>query len=402
MRTTSPGDAASDTAVHLDPARFGTAAIIFGVGLLVEVVVGVDHAALVCAMVGFGLVADGFGWWRRFWFTPRSAVALTVLRVMIGGTVLAYALSLAPDLTTFFSDGGLLPDPNYRDGRYGVFQWWDGDVALWTMYAVLVASAVAVVAGRGVRLAGPAMWFAVISFHQDNPSLLNGGDDLVRIWTAYFAVFALLTPSRFLSVPLFGRREADGVRRWPEAPSWFLRVAQIQLTVIYPATVIAKLPGDTWTDGTAALYALGLEDFERFWIPEFMRTSILAGTTMTWATIAIELALPFLLWTRRTRWIGIIAGVGLHLGFDYTMRVGFFFWALAVGYAAFVRPEEYEWALRRVTRPFDVRRFRTEPGPPTDEPGTGRGPAVAEPVDAVARVTETGARSDASAPPLHR
>ena len=85
---------------------------------------------------------------------------------------------------------------------------------------------------RGVRVAAPLMWLAVMSFHQDNPSLLNGGDDLLRIWTAYFAVFAALTPSRFLSVPLFGRRDEHGVRRWPLAPTWIVRVAQIQLTVI--------------------------------------------------------------------------------------------------------------------------------------------------------------------------
>ena len=41
-------------------------------------------------------------------------------------------------------------------------------------------------------------------------------------------------------------------------------------------TSIAKLDGDTWREGTAALYALGLVDFERFWVPAFVRENLLA------------------------------------------------------------------------------------------------------------------------------
>jgi hypothetical protein len=332
----------------VDLVRLGSAIVMVGVGVLAEAALGLAHGALVGGLLACGYLVVTFGWWRRFWLEPTSAATLTVMRVMVGGTVFAYGLSLSRDVTVFFSEDGLLPSPTYRDGRFGVFQWWEGDGALWTMYAVLLASALAVIAGRGVRVAAPLMWLAVMSFHQDNPSLLNGGDDLLRIWTAYFAVFAALTPSRFLSVPLFGRRDEHGVRRWPLAPTWIVRVAQIQLTVIYPATVIAKLPGETWRNGTASLYALGLQDFERFWVPEFMRTSVYLGTFMTWFTLAVEISLPFLLWTRRTRWIGMVAGLGMHLGFDYTMRVGFFMWSLAIGYAAFVKPGEFERALRRL------------------------------------------------------
>lgn len=332
----------------VDLVRLGSAIAMVGIGVLAEAGLGIDHGGLVGGLVAAGYLLVTFGWWRRFWVEPMSAATLTVMRVMVGVTVFAYGLSLSRDVTVFFSEDGLLPSPTYRDGRFGVFQWWEGDGALWTMYAVLLASAAAVIAGRGVRVAAPLMWLAVMSFHQDNPSLLNGGDDLLRIWTAYFAIFAVLTPSRFLSVPLFGRRDEHGVRRWPLAPSWIVRVAQIQLTVVYPATVIAKLPGETWRNGTASLYALGLQDFERFWIPDFMRTSVYLGTFMTWFTLALEISLPFLLWTRRTRWMGIVAGLGMHLGFDYMMRVGFFMWSLAIGYAAFVKPEEFERALRWV------------------------------------------------------
>lgn len=288
--------------------------------------------------------------WSAFWFTPQPASTLTAMRVMIGATSVAWALSILPDLQTFYFDDGLLSEPSYASNRLGLFQWFRSDTAVVVVWSTMLLSALAVSAGRLVRLAAPVLWLAMMTMQQGAPSALNAGDLLLRIWTTYLALFAVLTPAAHLSHSLLGRR-GDGPR-WPLAPSWLIRLAQIQLTVIYPATVIAKLEGDTWREGTAALYALGLQDFERFWVPQFLRESLILGNVMTWFTLGVELSLPFLLWTRRTRWLGIVLGIVMHIGFDYVMRLGFFLPALAIGYLAFVQPAEVErarsWLHRRV------------------------------------------------------
>ncbi len=283
--------------------------------------------------------------WSRFWFTPQPGSTITVIRVALGVACLAWAGSILPDLGTFYFDDGLLREPSYADHRLGLFQWFTSDTAVVVVWSTMVVASLALIVGRGVRLAAPALWIVTLTMQQGAPDALNAGDLLLRIWTVYYALFAVLTPSRFLSMPLFGQRTETGSRDWPLAPSWLLRVAQLQLTVIYPATVIAKLDGDTWREGTAALYALGLRDFERFWLPDLMRENLIAGNLMTWFTLGVELSLPFLLWTRRTRWLGIGLGVLMHAGFDYTMRLGFFFPAMLIGYLAFVRPGEMARAL---------------------------------------------------------
>ncbi len=282
--------------------------------------------------------------WQTFWFTPGSAATLVAMRTMLGIASLGWTLSMLPDLATFYFDDGLLPSPRYADHRLGLFQWFTSDAAVVVAWLAMSAAAIALIVGRGVRIAAPLLWITTLTMQQGAVTALNAGDLLMRIWTAYFALYAVLTPSRFLDVPLFGR-SLNGSRQWPTAPLWLVRLAQLQLTVIYPATVVAKLDGDTWREGTAALYALGLRDFERFWLPTFMRENLVLGNLMTWFTIAAEIALPFLLWTRRTRWFGIAVGILLHGGFDYTMRLGFFFPAMVIGYLAFVRPDEMERAL---------------------------------------------------------
>ncbi|MCB0996523.1 MAG: HTTM domain-containing protein [Acidimicrobiales bacterium] len=307
--------------------------------------------------------------WNRFWFTPAPVTTLTVIRTLLGFTVFCWGLSVLPDLRTFYFQDGLMPTPSYADHRLGLLQWFTSDAAVVVVFVAMMLGAVALMAGRFVRVAAPVVWITLISLELDNTSVLNAGDNLLRIWAVYFAIFALLTPSRFLDVPLWGRRGVDGAQPFPVGPTWLLRVMQLQLTVIYPATVVAKLDGDTWREGTAAIYALGLTDFERFWVPDVVRENLVLGNLMTWWTIGLELALPFLLWTKRTRWAGIILGIGMHAGFDYTMRLGFFLWAMTMGYLSFVRPDETARPLRRLA----ALRWRSPPevaapDPPPVEP----------------------------------
>lgn len=287
--------------------------------------------------------------WQRFWFTPTSSSIFALMRTLLGVSCFFWALSILPDLRTFYFDDGLLPEPTYRDDRYGLFQWFTGDTAVVVVWIALVAASLSLAFGRLTRLGAPVLWLMLMTMQQGAVNVLNAGDGLLRIWTAYFALFALFTPNRFLDAPLLGERTPSG-RQWPLAPTWLVRLAQIQLTIIYPATIIAKLEGDTWREGTASIYALGLVDFERFWVPAFVREDLLVGNVMTYFTVAVELSIPFLLWTRRTRWLGLAAGIAMHVGFDYTMRLGFFFPAMLVGYVAFVRPDELERFMRGAVR----------------------------------------------------
>ncbi len=292
--------------------------------------------------------------WRRFWFRPVPATTVVAMRVLLGFATLGWALSITLDLRTFYFDDGLLPTPNYADYRLGLFQWLTGDVTVVIVWGSMVLGAISLIAGRRVRIGAPLLWIATLTLQQGAPNALNAGDILLRVWTSYFALFAVLTPRQLVDVPLFGLRGPTGTREWPIVSSWIVRLVQIQLTVIYPATVIAKLDGETWRRGTAALYALELQDFERFWLPDFVRQNLAVGNLLTWVTLGIEFSLPFLLWTRRTRWLGIVAGLAMHAGFDYTMRLGFFFPAMAIGYLAFIRPSEMERTLD-VVRSLPVR-----------------------------------------------
>ncbi len=278
--------------------------------------------------------------WHAFWFTPQPGSVLALWRTTLGVTATVWLLSLSLDLGAFYGEGGLNPDPAYFGGRTGILRWWESDIAVYLVFFAGLASALLLVAGRGIRVAAPVLALEIMSLQFDNPVVSNSVDVLLRIWCVLFAIFALLTPSRLSGASLFGMTTPRGEVEHPLAPTWFLRLVQIQLTVIYPASVIAKFEGEKWLDGTASLYALGLEQLERFPVPGFIRESLLIGGVLTYCTLALEITLPFLLWIPRTRRLAILLGLALHFGFDYPLRLGFFSWSMAIGYVAFLTPTE--------------------------------------------------------------
>lgn len=71
-------------------------------------------------------------------------------------------------------------------------------------------------------------------------------------------------------------------------------------------------------------------------LPAWIWTAAQAGT------LIFEIGAPIWFSWRRTRWLAIIAGCGLHLGIAVMMnRVGFFSLQMVSFYALFVRPEEW-------------------------------------------------------------
>jgi hypothetical protein len=204
-----------------------------------------------------------------------------------------------------------------------------------TLVVVTLASAVSLVIGYHARVAALLVFLGVLSFERRNPFVFDSGDSLIRIIAFYLA----LSPSgAALSLDRW-RRARERFWEMPLRTQWGLRLMQIQLSVVYLSTVWAKTRGVTWNNGTAVSYALRIKDLERFHVPTTISDSVFLSNVMTYGTLAIELAIAVLVWNRRARpWV-LGLGVALHLGIEYSIRVGFFTLAMFVLYLAVVPPD---------------------------------------------------------------
>jgi len=282
--------------------------------------------------------------WRRFWFAPQSTATLGVVRIAYGIVALAWTISLAPDLDTFFTRSGIVPtQPSVR--------WWfdplnnyQSNLALYICYAVLIVGCVALLVGYRTRLASIVVFLGILTLERRNPFIFNSGDLLVR----NLALFLMLAPAG-ASLSL-DRWRKDRARFWehPARAPWALRLIQIQISVTYLATVWAKVRGTTWNDGTAVSYALRIGDLQRLHAPGWLTHNIVAANLMTYGTLALETSLAILVWNRKARPYVLSLGVLMHVLIALNIIVGFFSMAILTAYVSFVPPDTMASVIDRV------------------------------------------------------
>lgn len=296
--------------------------------------------------------------WDRFFFAEASTVNAVAIRIAFGSVILGWALSLWPDLFTFFSDDGVLPEhPSLTGWAWGLLEVSSSDPVVLILWIAMVLAAIGLVLGIAPRLMCAVILIAIVSFLRRNPYIDNSGDLLLRNWAF---LFLFLPMGAAVTLPGW-IRDRDAVWTFPERPVWPLRLVQMQLSLGYLFSAWEKVPGDTWLDGTAVGYALRIGDLVRFRVPEAVIDNLILVNLLTYGTLALELALAILVWNRRLRpWL-LVAGVGLHLGIHLTLEVGFFSWGMLVGYLAFVPARALERASSRVRRVVALRTSRAGP-----------------------------------------
>jgi hypothetical protein len=272
--------------------------------------------------------------WRIFWFRPEPAYPLGLIRIAFGAIAVAWTVSLLPDLYDLFGGHGVAPHQPAVAYQWGVFNAFTSDRALFIGWAVLLVCAVALTVGWHSRLAALAVFVLILSFDYRDPAVFNSGDNLIRIE----ALILALSPCG-AALSLDQRRTTGSFWLAQTRAVWPLRLLQIQLSLIYLATVRVKMNGNAWPQGTAVSYALRLQDMLIVPTPHWVSTNALLMNAATWGTLAIELSIGILVWNRRLRpWV-LAAGVVMHSTIMITIAVGFFAPAMFVLYLAFVAPD---------------------------------------------------------------
>ena len=272
--------------------------------------------------------------WRAFWFRPQPAYTLGLVRIAFGILSVAWTLSFFVDLPDLFGNSGVLPDGPRQAYAWSVFQLWSTDRALLIGWCALLLSALAMTVGWHTRLASIVLCVLILSFQHRDPSAFNSGDVVIRIE----ALFLALAPSG-AALSLDQRRRTGAFWSAQIRAPWAIRLLQVQLSIVYLASVRWKISGTAWQDGTAVSYALRLRDMLIVHVPQWFIDNPLLVNLATWGAVAVELSLAILVWNRHLRpWV-LLAGVLMHTSIMLTMAVGFFTPSMFVLYLAFVSPD---------------------------------------------------------------
>lgn len=289
--------------------------------------------------------------WRSFFFEPRDTLPCDVVRIGYAAVILLTCLLGIPYVRMWYGETGVLPFDLSRElidpDTWTVFSLLPRtDSATYACYGILTIQSLLLLVGFWSSFQAVCVFIWVISFQHRNLMILDAEDAVIRVM-GFLLIFMPL--GQAIGWDAWRRRRIQKPVEIIRRPLWGLRLLQIETCVIFLGAALSKLRSEDWLDGTALYYASRLDDyFFRFPLPTFPWESLAILKWLGWAVIAIELAVPILVWLRETRWPALIAAGLLHLAMEYSMNLFMFHWLMLVAWSSFITGEEWRWLGRRL------------------------------------------------------
>ncbi|MDG0816927.1 HTTM domain-containing protein [Bdellovibrio svalbardensis] len=291
----------------------------------------------------------------EFLFKAQPVYSVALLRIGMGCLLLLNWAMIYCDLDSLYGPDGIISlatAQNYGNQlRFSLFDYLPNTANTTLALAVIHLLAVlALTFGFWTKRSIFIAFVTLVSFHHRNGFIINSADSVLRI----FLFFLLFTPCA----------DAFSVDRWilrlrglaPEVPlekaPWALRLIQLQFCTIYIATVLFKLKGERWMDGTAVYVATRLDDFVRYELP--LLNSMYFVKFLTWSTLLVELSMGTLVWIKEFRYWVLLGGVALHLGIEYTMSIPVFEWAMIVMMICMIDSRDLEAIIQKLKHKRDM------------------------------------------------
>ena len=258
----------------------------------------------------------------------------------LGMTVIIDLVGRLRYLSAHYSDDGVLPrfdcmefvlsDPEYFSIHYANGATWFQGV----LFLVTFVAAVTMIVGYRSRLSTLIVWFLLLSLHNRNPLILNGGDNALRLFL-FWAFW----------MPIGAAWSVDARRSRPNSiqTAEIFTLANIgfclQLMFIYLSSGFMKT-GEAWMSSYTAVRDSLLLDHLVTPLGKWIREHDWLTQPLTYGTIILERYVPFALLIPLSRdairTICVISFVGLHIGIAATMSIYGFSLAMAVAWLPFV------------------------------------------------------------------
>jgi hypothetical protein len=278
--------------------------------------------------------------WNQFFFKEINPEIYGIFRIVFGILILFNFIFELNNLNDFYGPNAIISLESVKGQfQYPHFNLFNllapTETSLYIITTIYGIGVIGFLLGFFSNFSALLAFMGMMSFHHRNIWLLSSCDLLMRL-LLLILIFAPIGEA--LSVDNIIRRIRGKISK-EKVSYWSMRLIQIHIAVLYVSTVIAKIKGDTWFDGTALYYASRLEDMLRFPTP-FILDNIWSIKILTWGTLILEFALGTFIWFKEFRYPLLIIGVIFHLGIEYMMTIPFFEILMIVSLISFVYPED--------------------------------------------------------------
>ena len=247
------------------------------------------------------------------------------------------ALLYLPHASLWLGPAGTLSherwEATYGGVLFSLFRWLPpGRGSIRAIFAVHMLAAACLVVGLATPLSAALVFVTLTSIHHRHPEVTHGGDSLMRMMS-FLLIFSPAGDAWSLDAILAGAT--------PASSPWVLRLLQLQISIVYFQSFVAKLEGETWRRGTAVYWVTMVSDYRRWPVPAAMRASWWSRLA-TWGTLLLEFSLGPLVWIRELRYPLVAAAAVFHIGLEVLMNLQLFGAIMLAGLTTFISPYDLE------------------------------------------------------------
>ena len=181
-----------------------------------------------------------------------------------------------------------------------------------------------------------------------NNIILDGGDNVSRILlvyllfvntTAYFSVDAMRKNKKGLDASQQSSATDFSLRNLLHNLGVLACMAQV--CIMYFTSGLHKATGELWQNGTALYYVLQVEEFTHPFFRDLLLSNDLFFVIGTYMAVIAQLAFPFLLFNKFTKYIAMAALISMHLGIAVIMGLISFSFIMIANQLLFLTDKEY-------------------------------------------------------------
>ncbi|GGE26428.1 hypothetical protein GCM10011571_30780 [Marinithermofilum abyssi] len=274
---------------------------------------------------------------ERFLTTKHVLIGTSWLRIFFGAGILFYLLSHYSERHLLWGADGLWPYQQFLAGSekreiWTLYHLSSSPIAFEVIFHGTLFVTLLWTIGWHTRLTGVLTFLCFWSLYYRNPFITNGGDNIVRLQLLYL-LFADLG-ARFSVDRWRKRRRQTAPSPWLEKIRPYAAVlhnaavamAIVQVMLMYFTAGLYKVMGSMWQNGTAIYYAMRVQEFawpgysEKLWASETL------VVLLTYTSVLFQVAFPFLLLNRYTKYAAVCGAILFHLGIGVFMNLALFSW----------------------------------------------------------------------------
>lgn len=191
---------------------------------------------------------------------------------------------------------------------FSIYNYITNDVIFEFIYHIGIFVVILYILGIYTFVIGIFNYLFVFSYINHTYLISDGGDNLLLL-----LLFYLLFTNNSVHYSLKPTRYSTN-KQLIILHNFAVYTCIIQICIVYFISAMYQVNGEKWFNGTAIYYISQVNVFFNYNIDSFLTNNVYTITLLTYASILIKIAFPFLIFNKKTKFIIITCIILFHLG----------------------------------------------------------------------------------------